>query len=179
MANKQDIFTVHYSGSHGMYYDFNVDAEETDFDAVNLRRQIYVRWFVRRNNSSYSAYNDYGTSWTMNIGGNNYSGSSTWDCRSDGWKQLGTQYVWIPYNANGTKTITISGTHTGNSASGPSKMGNASGSGTYTLTSINIQSAYVNVNGTWKHGRAWVNVNGTWKPGRMWINQNGTWKPGK
>ena len=134
------IFTSNYSGAYGNKYEFKAEAREekaSDYISTN-KTTVIVDIYVRRTDySSNGAYNLSGTGWSITIDGSTFTGSSTWDTRnSTDWKYLGSASKVIEHNADGSKSITISASHTGNSASGSSKMGNASGSGTFTLTTI-------------------------------------------
>lgn len=132
-----DVFLTHYNGAWGQYYDFKVTAEEGSPSVSGNTSPVTAYAYVRRNDTRYSAYNPDGSAWSITIDGETFSGTSAWDTR-DGtrWQLLGTATKTITHNNDGSKTITISGTHTGNKASGPAKMGNASGSGTFTLSTI-------------------------------------------
>ena len=83
----------------------------------------------------------------------------------------------IAHDSDGSKTINISFSVT-DGAGKSYTPGNASKSGTMTLTTIPLHSIRINVNGTWKAGTPYINVNGTWKKGTAYINVNGTWKKG-
>lgn len=132
------IFTSNYSGAYGYLYEFKIDASESDVSISANTSKVTANAYVRRtNNSSNGAYNNNGTAWSITIDGTTTSGTSTWSTKNtSAWQFLGSASKVITHNDNGSKTITISGSHTGNSASGSSKMGNASGSGTFKLTDI-------------------------------------------
>lgn len=132
------IFTKQYSGEYGKYYEFKAEATESDVSIANNTSKVTVNIYVRRTNvSSAGAYNLNGTPWSITIDGTTSNGSSTWDTRnSSDWKWLGSASKVITHNTDGSKEITISASHTGNSATGNSKMGDASGSGNFTLTKI-------------------------------------------
>lgn len=129
------IFTVNYSGSSGNYYEFKAEAWESDVNNSANTSKVNVDIYLRRNKlSSNSAWNNFGTSWSITIDGTSNSGTSKWDTRNT------TDWIWIGYaskivthNNDGSKTVSISASHTGNSSSG---MDSASGSGTLTLTTI-------------------------------------------
>lgn len=132
------IFTENYSGEYGYLYELKLEATESDVSASNNTSKVTTNEYLRRINvSANGAYNLNGTPWSIGIDGTTYSDNSTWDTRNtSAWQLIGTATKTITHDADGSKTITISGTHTGNSASGSSKMGNASGSGTFKLTDI-------------------------------------------
>lgn len=132
------IFTVNYSGDYGSKYELKIDASESDVSISGNTSKVTANAYVRRTDSSSNgAYNNNGTAWSITIDGTTTSGTSTWDTRNTtAWQFLGAASKTITHNSNGDKSITISGSHTGNSASGSSKMGNASGSGSFTLTTI-------------------------------------------
>lgn len=132
------IFTVNYSGDYGDQYEFRANATESNVSNSNNTSKVNVDIYLRRTSSSSNgAWNNYGTNWSITIDGTKYSGNSTWDTRNTtAWQHLGSASKTVQHNSNGSKTVTISATHTGNSASGSSKMGNASGSGKFTLTTI-------------------------------------------
>lgn len=134
------IFISNYDGGYGGYYEFKAEAREEKADNYISTNQttVIVDIYLRRNKlSSGSAWNLTGTPWGIEIDGTPFSGTSTWDTRNTtNWIWLGYASKLITHNNDGSKKITISANHTGNSASGSSKMGNASGSGTFTLTTI-------------------------------------------
>lgn len=132
------IFTENYSGDYGDYYEFKVDATESDVSTSDNTSKVTAKAYLRRiNSSSNGAYNLDGTAWSITIDGTKTSGTSDWDTRNTtSWQLLGTASKVITHDFDGSKDITIAGAHTGNSASGASKMGNASGSGTYKLSNI-------------------------------------------
>lgn len=132
------IFTVNYSGGYGSKYEFKAEASESNVSNVDNNSKVTVNTYVRRKDSSSNgAYNNDGTPWSITIDGSKYSGTSKWDTRNTtAWQRIGSASKVITHNSDGKKTISISATHTGNSASGASKMGNASGSGTFELTTI-------------------------------------------
>lgn len=132
------IFTVNYSGDYGDRYEFKADAAESNVSNSNNTSKVTVNIYLRRTDSSSSgAWNNNGTNWSITIDGTKYSGNSTWDTRNTtAWQHLGSASKTVQHNSDGSKTVTISATHTGNSASGSSKMGNASGSGKFKLTEI-------------------------------------------
>lgn len=132
------IFTVNYSGGYGSKYEFKIDASESDVSISGNTSKVTANAYMRRTDSSSNgAYNNNGTAWSITIDGTTTSGTSTWSTKNTtAWQFLGSASKVITHNSNGDKSITISGSHTGNSASGSSKMGNASGSGSFTLTTI-------------------------------------------
>ena len=132
------IFTTEYSGDYGKYYEFKADATESDVSSSTNSSKVTVNVYLRRTNiSSNGAWNSDGTAWSIIIDGSEYTGKTAWDTRNtDAWQFLGTASKVITHDSVGSKTITISATHIGNSASGSSKMGNASGSGNLKLTDI-------------------------------------------
>lgn len=155
------IFTENYSGDYGDYYEFKVDATESDVSNSANTSKVTAKAYVRRTNSSSNgAYNASGTAWSITIDGTKTSGTSKWDTRNtSSWQLLGTAEKTITHDSNGSKKITISGTHTGNSASGSSKMGNASGSGTFTLTDIPRYATITKFNIT---GRTLDSISAEW-----------------
>lgn len=134
------IFTSNYSGGYGGSYEFKAEAREeraSDYIQTNQTTVIVDIYTRRTNVSANGAYNLSGTTWSITIDGTTTSGNSTWDTRNtSAWQWLGSASRVITHNNDGSKSITISASHTGNSASGASRMGNASGSGIFTLTTI-------------------------------------------
>lgn len=132
------IFTVNYSGGYGSKYEFKADASESNVSSSGNSSKVTVNTYVRRTDvSSNGAYNNDGTPWGITIDGENFSGSSVWSTKNTSdWQHIGSASKVVTHDSNGSKTISISASHTGNSASGSSKMGNASGSGTFKLTDI-------------------------------------------
>ena len=132
------LFTSNYSGGYGSKYEFKAEVFDTDVSIANNTSLVVVDIYLRRKDvSANGAYNNDGTAWSITIDGTTTNGTSTWDTRNTSdWKHLGWATKTITHNADGNKSITISASHTGNSASGSSKMGNASGSGTFNLTYI-------------------------------------------
>lgn len=132
------IFTVNYSGDYGSKYEFKIDASESDVSTSGNTSKVTANAYVRRTDSSSNgAYNNSGTAWSITIDGTTTSGTSAWSTKNTtAWQFLGSASKVITHNNDGSKSITISGSHTGNSASGSSKMGNASGSGGFTLITI-------------------------------------------
>lgn len=126
------IFNVNYGGSYGSRYEFMMDAYETDINNANNTSLVTAYIYVRRTDiSSSGAYNNNGTPWSITIDGSSYSGSATFDTRnSTDWKFLGSASKTITHNSDGTKSISLSGSHSG------TPMGSASGSGTFDLTQI-------------------------------------------
>lgn len=132
------LFTTSYSGEYGKYYEFMAQATEETYSVADNTSRVRVDIFLRRTNvSSNGAWNSNGTNWSITIDGETFTGNSTWDTRNTSdWQIIGAASKIITHNADGSKTITISASHTGNSASGASKMGNASGSANFALTII-------------------------------------------
>lgn len=132
------IFTVNYSGGYGSKYEFKIDVSESDVSTSGNTSKVTANAYVRRTDSSSNgAYNNDGTAWSITIDGTTTSGTSAWSTKNTtAWQFLGSASKVITHNSDGSKSITISGSHTGNSASGSSKMGNASGSGNFALTTI-------------------------------------------
>ena len=132
------IFTVNYSGEYGNLYELKAEGSNGSPDATNNTSLVVVDLYLRRTNSSSSgAYNSDGTEWSITIDGTTQKGTSAWDTRNTtAWQKIGSASKLVTHNSDGSKTITVSATHTGNSASGSSKMGNASGSGSYKLINI-------------------------------------------
>lgn len=134
------LFTVNYSGNYGKYYEFKAEAYEQKADNYISTNQttVVVDIYLRRTNiSSNGAYNLNGTAWSITIDGTTTNGTNAWDTRnSSDWKWLGSASKLITHNSDGSKIITISASHIGNSATGSSKMGDASGSANFTLTKI-------------------------------------------
>lgn len=132
------VFTVNYSGNYGSKYEFKADATESSVSSTNNTSVVTVKIYVRRTDSSSNgAYNNYGTDWSVTIDGTKTTGNSTWDTRNTtAWQLIGTASKTVTHNSDGSKNISIAATHTGNSASGSSQMGNASGSGSIKLTDI-------------------------------------------
>lgn len=139
------IFTSNYDGGYGNRYEFKAEASESNVSTANNTSLVSVDIYVRRTDSSSSgAYNNDGTAWSITIDGTTTTGTSAWDTRnSTDWKYLGSASKTITHNSDGSRTITISASHTGNSSSGSSRMGNASGSGNFTLTQIARQANFI------------------------------------
>ena len=133
-----EIFTENYDGTYGYLYEFKLEAEESNVSISENKSTVTVKAYLRRKNSSNNgAFNSNGTEWKIVINEEEFSDTSKWDTRnSTKWIELGSASKVISHNSDGKKSITISGSHVGNSASGSSKMGNASGSGTFNLTDI-------------------------------------------
>lgn len=132
------IFLSNYDGAWGYKYEFRVTAVERNVNILDNTSIIDAVAQLRRIDiSDNGAYNTYGTAWSININGQKFSGTSVWSTKNTNeWQTLGNASKKITHNPDGSKTITISGEHVGNSASGNSKMGNSSGSGSLTLTKI-------------------------------------------
>lgn len=134
------LFTVNYSADYGYLYEFKAEAWEVKPDNYIQTNQttVYVDVYMRRNKlSSQSAYNGYGTEWGITIDGDTKTGTTKWDTRNSvDWIWLGQHSKTITHNSDGSKEIYISAYHIGNSATGSSKMGNASGGANFTLTKI-------------------------------------------
>lgn len=132
------LFTVNYSGGYGYLYEFMAQATEETYSIVDNTSRVTVYTYLRRNKlSSNGAYNLNGTAWKITIDGEEFSGTEKWDTRNTtDWQIIGAATKIISHNPDGSKIITISASHIGNSASGSSKMGDASGSGTFELTKI-------------------------------------------
>lgn len=134
------LFTTNYSGDYGKYYEFKAEAWEEKADNYVSTNQttVFVNIYLRRiNASSNGAWNSSGTGWSITIDGSTTIGTKAWDTRNTSdWQWLGSASKIITHNTDGSKTITISASHTGNSASGASKMGNASGNANFVLTII-------------------------------------------
>lgn len=132
------LFTVNYSGGYGYLYEFMAQATEETYSIVDNTSRVTVYTYLRRNKlSSNGAYNLNGTAWKITIDGKEFSGTEKWDTRNTtDWQIIGSATKVVTHNSDGSKEITISASHTGNSASGSSKMGNASGSSNFILTKI-------------------------------------------
>ena len=137
-GGSQDLFVVNYDGQYGKYYEFRAQAREDNISAANNNGLVTVDVLMRRpDGSSSGAWNQNGTYWSITIDEETFSGSAKWDTRNTSeWQYLGYAQKWITHDNDGNKTITISAYHEGNSASGSSKMGNASGSATVNLQTI-------------------------------------------
>lgn len=132
------LFTVNYSGGYGYLYEFMAQATEETYSIVDNTSRVTVYTYLRRNKlSSNGAFNLNGTAWKITIDGEEFSGTEKWDTRNTtDWQIIGSATKVVTHNSDGSKEITISASHTGNSASGSSKMGNASGSSNFILTKI-------------------------------------------
>lgn len=173
------IFTVNYSGDYGKYYEFKAEAWESDVNNSANTSKVNVDIYLRRTNvSSAGAYNLNGTGWSITIDGTTTTGTNTWDTRnSSDWKWLGYASKVVSHNTDGSKVVTISAYHTGNSAAGSSKMGDASGSETLTLTTIpryttvynslrSKTSTSISINWSTTDARDWTQYSingGSWK----------------
>lgn len=87
---------------------------------------------------------------------------------------LGSRTFTVPHNDDGTKTITISASFTSD-VSPP----DGSASGEMTLTTIEVGTIRIAINGEYKRGTPYVGVNGQWKKAKAYIGVNGEWKKGK
>lgn len=127
------IFTEEYPSSD--LYEFKAEATEqkaSDYIQTNKTTVIVDTYMRRKTASSNSAYNGYGTDWEIVIDGTKTTGNKTWDTRNTkAWQKIGTAKKTITHGTDGSKKITISAKHVGNSS-----MGTASGSGSFTLTKI-------------------------------------------
>lgn len=132
------VFTVNYSGDYGNLYELKAEGSNGSPNPADNTSLVVIDLYLRRINSSLNgAYNATGTAWSITIDGTTQVGNSTWDTRNTTeWQKIGSASKLVTHNSDGSKTITVSATHTGNSASGSSKMGNASGSGSYKLINI-------------------------------------------
>lgn len=134
------LFTVNYNGAYGYLYEFKAETWEVKEDNYITTNQttVYVDIYMRRNKlSSGSAYNGYGTDWEITIDKDTKTGNTKWDTRNTvDWIWLGQHSKKITHNSDGSKEIYISAYHVGNSATGSSKMGDASGEGKFVLTRI-------------------------------------------
>lgn len=137
-GGAQTIFVVNYDGQYGNKYEFRAQAREQDVSTSGNVGLVVVDVLMRRpDGSSDGAWNQNGTYWSITIDEETFSGTAKWDTRgTSDWQYLGFAEKWITHNPDGNKIITISAYHTGNSASGSSKMGNAGGSATVNLQTI-------------------------------------------
>ena len=139
------IFTVNYP--YGSNYEMKVEATESKINNSSNTSLVTAQLYIRRKTaSSNGTYNFYGTAWNITIDGTKRTGNSTWDLRNTSeWKLIGTASKTITHNSDGSKKITISASHTGNSGT----MGTASGSGQMTLTTIPREASITsNINWT-------------------------------
>ena len=87
---------------------------------------------------------------------------------------LGSRTFAVPHNDDGTKTVTISASFTSDLS-----PQNGSASGEMTLTTIEVGTIRIAVNGEYKRGTPYVGVNGQWKKAKAYIGVSGQWKKGK
>jgi hypothetical protein len=87
---------------------------------------------------------------------------------------LGVFDGWVTHNADGTKTIAITGKYT---ISSPYISG-GNLSANIALPAISRGLMRPNISGTFYTGLVYVNVGGTWALGIAYVNSNGTWMIG-
>lgn len=148
-------------------YSYTQNIEENYSD-------VTATAYVKRNNSSYSPYNNESTA-NLTIDGTNKNYTGSYDLRTGGYKIITSNTVRVPHNSDGTKSITISFSFNGKLSS---YYPNGSISKEITLTPIPRGSMRLKSNGAWKRGTPYVKVNGVWKKGTAYLKLNGTWKRG-
>ncbi len=111
-------------------------------------------------------------SYSITIGNNTYSGTIG--------KYDGSSTVTVS-SASGIEaedeTLSISFSVTDTTGASYT-CGNASASGTMTLTKI-IGFLRIGIGGVWKKATAYLGVSGTWKKCKVYIGNNSEWKKGK
>jgi len=122
-------------------YTIYLLVEDVDTDITNNRSKIQYKAYIV-GNSGTSAWGD-GT-WSANIGGTSLSGTQTYNFRSTKtyyYAGSSSSYVktgYITHDPDGTKTVTVS-----LSISGPSLVGSATISTTFTLNTIPRTSSLI------------------------------------
>jgi hypothetical protein len=89
---------------------------EASTDAATNTSVVSFSLSVVGNNASYNLNS--GSTWSVTINGTTYSGTWTYDFRSDNTKTLKSSTQSVTHDANGSKTITVSGTAYGLSTIG-------------------------------------------------------------
>lgn len=123
-----------FSGSYNANYDCELQWTATQ-SITNNTSTIKAQWYMKKV-QNYDSYNNSGDSKiTLNIGGTTYTKQVNFDFRN---KAVGTTILLATYsrtithNSDGTKSVTISGTHT----TGLDSLGTKTLSGTATLDTI-------------------------------------------
>lgn len=126
------IIQVNYPNSSN--YEMKVEATESSVNVSSNTSLVTANLYIRRKTASPNGtYNLYGSAWSITIDGTTTNETKAWDLRNTSeWRLISTVSKTVIHNADGSKTISISASHTGNSGT----MGTASGSGTMTLTTI-------------------------------------------
>lgn len=124
-----------YGGSGGGHYRLHLDSNEISVDTANNRSLVRTTLYMRAIDN-WGAYNFAATPGSINVDGTGVGGSTAYDSRGS----LGPWYIvnsydqWVAHNADGTRSITVSGSH---DAQDSPLLTTASVSLTLALTTIN------------------------------------------
>lgn len=113
-----------------------LDIYETTDEANN--RSLIRGVLTLAHSGSGSPFNSNASSWSMNLGGNVFSGSGGYNLPGDSSMTLLDNSVYIGHNANGSGSVSVSGSFSGN---GGFPIGSGSASGTYTMVDFDRKPA--------------------------------------
>lgn len=165
------------NGSKG-HHKFTLNLTETSYDENNNTSDVSYSFTISPIVNGYN-WSSWGSaiSYAFSIDGTNYNGTiPNYDGYSTITLKSGTQI--IQHNEDGTKVVDFSFSVT--DTSGVSyTSGNASASGTLTLTPLSRHTLEMYINGAWKQCTPYIYKNGTWKKCEAYKYVSGEWRKGK
>lgn len=162
---------VTYSARTNGSREFYVDLVVTPGTANIPGNYTPVTWSLRARGTGSTAWSNDPQSWSVNIGGSTASGSWIMDFRSTNLIVVAGNTINVPHNADGTRSLTSSGTLSTNH----SYFGSGTASGTMALPRI-PRGPRVRSGGTWRNTVAYVRVGGVWKVATPYVRVGGVWK---
>lgn len=167
------------TGPNGSRIDVWIEYKIGTQDIANNRTYVNVEFYAcLRSGQSSGTWGSSGRSATLTVDGTGTSSSGGYDFRSTSYadrNHYGSFAGWIVHSADGTKSLSVSGTF-----STPSSWitgGNVSG--TIALPTIPRGMCRVRMGGVWRSPTTtYVRVAGVWRQGQVWVRAGGTWRRG-
>lgn len=140
----------------GNQYDLILDVTQGTQNIANNTTSVSWSLWIRKNSGSGYSASDV-KNWNVNIGGQTKSGTiKGYSFVGKTSITLGSGSFTIAHNADGTKSISISGTFTDSGATG---IGSGTASGSMTLTTIPRASSFGTISGSTLGSGITININ--------------------
>lgn len=145
-------------------------VNETGTSIPGNTSSVSAQLYLERTSGTGRYSNFTNNSWSLNIDGQVVGGSGTYDLRGAGSNLLLNNSFTVAHSADGTRTISASGSFSdprGNVAAGTA-------SGSLGLTRI-PRGPKVEQSGAWQQTIAYAEVSGAWQTCLVYVEQSGAW----
>ena len=157
-----------------VWIEYKVVSQDVDNNKSRVAAYFYAALGAGQSSTTCGGSGCYSSFSVGGISGTNLKNNGSYDFRTSTPILLGSFDGWIVHNADGTKSIVLSGSFSTDS----SWITGGSASGTRALPTIERGLIRIRLSGVWRTGVPYVRVSGVWRRGQIFVKVSGVWRRG-